>query len=131
MRIMMLAFGRSACRTLCAALLTIIMIVGGDAAELREESRFGSNSGNLRMFSYLPPDLAPGAPLVVVLQVASRRRSRPRRRGEKRKRNGLKVSKKFKLSSEERYAALLLGGAMVFVWGGTVWVLLVELVRRF
>jgi hypothetical protein len=43
----------------------------------------------------------------------------------------LRLSKKFKLSSEETYAALLLGGAMVFVWGGTVWVLLIELVRRY
>jgi hypothetical protein len=43
----------------------------------------------------------------------------------------LRLSKKFKPSSEESYAAFLLGGAMVFVWGGIVWVVLVELVRRF
>ena len=33
MRMVILAFGRSACRTLCAALLTISMIVGADAAD--------------------------------------------------------------------------------------------------
>jgi poly(3-hydroxybutyrate) depolymerase len=63
----MLAFGHSACRTLCAALLTISMVVGADAAEPREESGFGSNPGNLRMFSYLPANLPPGARLIVVL----------------------------------------------------------------
>jgi poly(hydroxyalkanoate) depolymerase family esterase len=59
--------GNSACRTLCAALLTITMIVGANAAEPVEETGFGSNPGNLRMFSYVAADLAPGAPLIVVL----------------------------------------------------------------
>jgi poly(hydroxyalkanoate) depolymerase family esterase len=67
MRRMMLAFGRSACRTVFAALLTIGMVVGADATEPREESGFGSNPGNLRMFSYVPGNLPPGAPLIVVL----------------------------------------------------------------
>ena len=43
------------------------MVAGANAAEPREETRFGSNPGNLRMFSYVPADLAPGAPLIVVL----------------------------------------------------------------
>jgi len=34
---------------------------------LQETADFGSNPGNLRMFSYLPPSLAADAPLVVVL----------------------------------------------------------------
>ena len=54
-------------RTLGAVLLTISIIFGGIAAEPREETEFGSNPGNLRMFSFLPADLAPGAPLIVVL----------------------------------------------------------------
>jgi poly(hydroxyalkanoate) depolymerase family esterase len=59
--------GNSACRTLCAALLTITMIAGANAAEPVEETGFGSNPGNLRRFSYVAADLAPGAPLIVVL----------------------------------------------------------------
>jgi poly(hydroxyalkanoate) depolymerase family esterase len=61
------AFGSSVWRTLGAALLTISIIAGAGAAEPREETGFGSNPGNLRMFSYVPPDLTPGAPLIVVL----------------------------------------------------------------
>ena len=34
---------------------------------LKEAHNFGSNPGNLRMFSYLPPTLAENPPLVVVL----------------------------------------------------------------
>jgi poly(3-hydroxybutyrate) depolymerase len=73
MRMVILAFGRSACRTLCAALLTISMVVGADAAEPREESGFGSNPGNLRMFSYVPASLPPGAALIVVLHGCKQR----------------------------------------------------------
>jgi poly(hydroxyalkanoate) depolymerase family esterase len=73
MRMMMLAFGRSACRTMGAALLTISIVVGADAAEPREESGFGSNPGNLRMFSYIPANLPPGAPLIVVLHGCKQR----------------------------------------------------------
>ena len=73
MRMAILAFGRSACRTLCAALLTISIIAGANAAEPREEGGFGSNPGNLRMFSYVPTDLAPGAPLIVVLHGCKQR----------------------------------------------------------
>jgi hypothetical protein len=43
----------------------------------------------------------------------------------------LRLLKKLELPSEEMYAALFLGGAMLFVWGGAIWVVLVELVRRF
>jgi poly(hydroxyalkanoate) depolymerase family esterase len=54
-------------RILAAALLVTCLVAGADAAEPREETRFGSNPGNLRMFSYVPADLAPSAPLIVVL----------------------------------------------------------------
>jgi poly(3-hydroxybutyrate) depolymerase len=64
---------RSACRTLCAALLTISMVVGAQAAGPREESGFGSNPGNLRMFSYVPGSLPPGAALIVVLHGCKQR----------------------------------------------------------
>ena len=37
------------------------------AAALAEVAGFGSNPGNLRMLAYVPQDLPPGAPLVVVL----------------------------------------------------------------
>lgn len=40
---------------------------GGAAAPLPERIGFGSNPGNLRMFTHVPAGLAPGAPLVVVL----------------------------------------------------------------
>jgi poly(3-hydroxybutyrate) depolymerase len=52
---------------LAAALLATCLVAGADAAEPREETGFGSNPGNLRMFSYVPADLAPRDPLVVVL----------------------------------------------------------------
>ena len=54
-------------RILAAALLTTCLVAGADAAEPGEETGFGSNPGNLRMFSYVPADLASGAPLIVVL----------------------------------------------------------------
>ena len=47
--------------------LSIIMLVRANAAELREETAFGSNPGNLRMFSYAPAGVKTPAPLVVVL----------------------------------------------------------------
>jgi poly(3-hydroxybutyrate) depolymerase len=50
-----------------AALLIISVAVAVNAAEPREEGGFGSNPGNLRMFTYIPADLAPQAPLIVVL----------------------------------------------------------------
>jgi poly(hydroxyalkanoate) depolymerase family esterase len=61
------AFRSSICRILGAALLIISMAVAASAAEPREESGFGSNPGNLQMFTYVPADLAPQAPLIVVL----------------------------------------------------------------
>jgi poly(3-hydroxybutyrate) depolymerase len=66
-RLNIFAFGSSVCRTLGAALLTISMVAVANAAEPREETGFGSKPGNLRMFSYVPADLARGAPLIVVL----------------------------------------------------------------
>jgi poly(hydroxyalkanoate) depolymerase family esterase len=61
------AFRRNLRCVLAAALLTIGALAGADAAEPSEETAFGSNPGNLRMFSYVPADLAPTAPLIVVL----------------------------------------------------------------
>jgi poly(hydroxyalkanoate) depolymerase family esterase len=54
-------------RILTVALLTIGAFAGANAAEPREEVGFGSNPGNLRMFSYVPERLKPSAPLIVVL----------------------------------------------------------------
>ncbi len=42
-------------------------IGAAQAVDPREESRFGSNPGNLRMFSYIPERLASPAALVIVL----------------------------------------------------------------
>jgi poly(3-hydroxybutyrate) depolymerase len=61
------ALGRNLRRVLAAALLTIGALAVADAAEPTEQAAFGSNPGNLRMFSYVPAGLAPGAPLIVVL----------------------------------------------------------------
>ena len=61
------AFRRNLRCVLAAAMLTIGALAGTDAAEPSEETAFGSNPGNLRMFSYVPAGLAPGAPLIVVL----------------------------------------------------------------
>src|SRR3954465_553863 len=49
-----LASGSSVGRALGIALLTISALAGANAAEPREETGFGSNPGNLRMFSYVP-----------------------------------------------------------------------------
>jgi poly(hydroxyalkanoate) depolymerase family esterase len=61
------SLSRSLRRTLVAALLTLGVLGGANAAEPREETRFGSNPGNLRMFSYVPAGLGPADPLIVVL----------------------------------------------------------------
>jgi poly(hydroxyalkanoate) depolymerase family esterase len=61
------AFGRNVRCALAVALLTIAPLASADAADPREESGFGANPGNLRMFSYIPTGLAPGGPLIVVL----------------------------------------------------------------
>lgn len=47
------------------ALLMISALVAANAAEPREETGFGSNPGNLRMFSYVPADREAAAPLIV------------------------------------------------------------------
>ena len=47
--------------------LLMISALGANAAEPREETGFGSNPGNLRMFSYVPANQEPAAPLIVVL----------------------------------------------------------------
>jgi poly(hydroxyalkanoate) depolymerase family esterase len=58
---------------LAAALLAICMVANVDAAEPHEYTGFGSNPGNLRMFSYVPANLAPRAPLIVVLHGCKQR----------------------------------------------------------
>ena len=58
---------RSFRRAVGAALLTITALCAANAGELREEVGFGSNPGNLRMFSYIPANQVHGAPLIVVL----------------------------------------------------------------
>jgi poly(hydroxyalkanoate) depolymerase family esterase len=68
-----LAIRRNAHRALAAALLTIGALAGADAAEPREEIGFGSNPGNLRMFSYVPAGLPPAAALIVVLHGCKQR----------------------------------------------------------
>jgi poly(3-hydroxybutyrate) depolymerase len=50
-----------------AALLILFTLTAGYAAEPREETGFGSNPGNLRMFSYVPAGIELEAPLIVVL----------------------------------------------------------------
>jgi len=67
-----LVFKRNLRRALAVALvsfgaLVFSALVAADAAEPREETAFGSNPGNLRMFSYVAAELAPTAPLIVVL----------------------------------------------------------------
>lgn len=58
---------RTRALALAVALAAVVAIAGARAAEPREESGFGSNPGNLRMFSYVPDGLPASAPLVVVL----------------------------------------------------------------
>ena len=58
---------QESCVCLGVALLMISALVAANAAEPREETGFGSNPGNLRMFSYVPADQEPAAPLIVVL----------------------------------------------------------------
>jgi hypothetical protein len=53
--------------SLSVALLMISALAGANAAQPREETGFGSNPGNLRMFSYVPANQEPAAPLIVVL----------------------------------------------------------------
>jgi poly(hydroxyalkanoate) depolymerase family esterase len=55
------------CFALCAMLITVGCITHAEAAVPREETEFGSNPGNLRMFSYVPESVNPAAPLIVVL----------------------------------------------------------------
>src|SRR3954469_20824651 len=62
-----LEFKRHLRRALVSVLLLLGALIAADAAEPRAETAFGSNPGNLRMFSYVPADLAPTAPLIVVL----------------------------------------------------------------
>jgi poly(3-hydroxybutyrate) depolymerase len=58
---------RATMRCLLVAALIIISGSIAKAAEARQETDFGSNPGNLRMFTYVPDGLNPAAPLIVVL----------------------------------------------------------------
>ncbi len=53
----------------CVFIIVVLVVcaAAAEAAEPREDTRFGANPGNLRMFSYVPAGLAPGAALIVVL----------------------------------------------------------------
>lgn len=62
-----LLIGTFARRMLVAALIAAAVLAEAGAAEPVEETGFGSNPGNLRMFSYVPEGLPAGAPLIVVL----------------------------------------------------------------
>src|SRR5687767_7306562 len=50
-----------------AVAFSVLTLATVSAAEPREETGFGSNPGNLRMFSYAPAGLKTPTPLVVVL----------------------------------------------------------------
>ena len=58
---------------LACALLTLVGLANVNAAEPREEIGFGSNPGNLRMFSYVPAGLPSGSPVIVVLHGCKQR----------------------------------------------------------
>jgi poly(hydroxyalkanoate) depolymerase family esterase len=60
-------------RTLIGVLLCGAVLAIANAAELREEREFGSNPGNLRMFSYVPGSARPSAALIVVLHGCKQR----------------------------------------------------------
>jgi len=68
-----IAFRRQLHCALACALLTISALAGTNAAEPGEEIGFGSNPGNLRMFSYVPAGLPPAPPLIVVLHGCKQR----------------------------------------------------------
>lgn len=56
--------------TMCCFLVAALLTISGPiakAAEARQETDFGSNPGNLRMFTYVPDGLDPAVPLIVVL----------------------------------------------------------------
>jgi poly(hydroxyalkanoate) depolymerase family esterase len=74
-RRVILDFGAVAHRAQITALAFAWLILGAAAlaAEPREVTGFGSNPGNLRMFSYVPAGLPPGAPLVVLLHGCKQR----------------------------------------------------------
>ena len=61
-------------RSMAVALVLICILAGASAVDPREEVEFGSNPGNLRMYSYAPTSLAPSAPLIVICTAASRTR---------------------------------------------------------
>jgi len=71
----MITIGGTRGRRLLVAVVGASLIFGtmSLAAEPREVTGFGSNPGNLRMFSHVPAGLPPGAPLVVLLHGCKQR----------------------------------------------------------
>jgi poly(3-hydroxybutyrate) depolymerase len=61
-------FGRSSCDAFLRSVSPVLIPANFlNAGALGEEAGFGSNPGNLRMFSYIPANQVHGAPLIVVL----------------------------------------------------------------
>ncbi len=58
---------KKACCRFLSAVLILGTVAGEAIAQPRQEDGFGSNPGNLRMFTHVPANLRPGAPLIVVL----------------------------------------------------------------
>lgn len=54
-------------RLLCCVVSALVILAGPAVTQPRQEDGFGSNPGNLRMFTHVPANLRPGAPLLVVL----------------------------------------------------------------
>src|SRR5215213_7578940 len=71
----MITIGGTRGRRLLVAVVGASLIFGtmSLAAEPREVTGFGSNPGNLRMFSHVPADLPAGAPAVVLLHGCKQR----------------------------------------------------------
>ena len=64
---------RNILRHATALAFSILTLVTASAAEPREETGFGSNPGNLRMFSYVPAGLKTPAALIAVLHGCKQR----------------------------------------------------------
>jgi poly(hydroxyalkanoate) depolymerase family esterase len=58
---------------LIVGLIIIAALAVANAAEPVEETQFGSNPGNLRMFSYVPEGVKPSGPLVIVMHGCKQR----------------------------------------------------------
>src|SRR5215217_3286349 len=69
----MITIGGTRSRRLLMTVAALILSTMPLAAEPREVTGFGSNPGNLRMFSHAPAGLPPGAPAVVLLHGCKQR----------------------------------------------------------